>query len=169
MAPSKVSLHPHLPPLYSLLPPHTPLSSNHHYVVVYQVSRSFFVCFFIISSLFSLSPQLLSSDSCSLYLWVCIKVSTLFVSLFCSLASTARWNHMLFVFWISVCNWRHSKSNRFWKCHVVNILPGDIILKSAMLFHLSFSRLVRGKKPAVTFSVAMFNSQVPSWEVLNKC
>ena len=70
-------------------------SHNYHTVICVHESFFFFLC--LIPSSFSPSPQpppLWQLPVCSLYPWDCLH----FVSLFCSLDSTYKWDHMVLVF-----------------------------------------------------------------------
>ena len=77
-------------------PPHTsfPLVIT----ILLSVSMSFCCCCCLIPSPFSLSSATpLHSDSCQSVLCLYKSVSSLFASLFCSLNSTYKWNHMVLV------------------------------------------------------------------------
>ena len=94
LTPSKVSFCHHLiTPLPSSASPRTFPSGNHHTdVCVYEV---FVFC--LIPSSFSPSPPP-SVYSCQFVFCIYESVSNLFVSLFCLLDSTYKWNHMALAF-----------------------------------------------------------------------
>ena len=87
--PSQVSFHHHLPSLFLLLlPPHSFPSGNHHTVVCVWVV---FLCFCLTLHHFHPAPQTPSPLTAVSLLYLC--VCFYFVSLFCSLDSTYKWNH----------------------------------------------------------------------------
>ena len=95
---SSLLLSPFIPPLPSSPAP-TPFTSDNHHTVV-CVCEGFF-CLILSSFLYS-SPlhttPFWELSVCSL----CLSVYFYFVCLFCSLDSTHKWNHMVFVFfWLA--------------------------------------------------------------------
>ena len=90
-----VSCH-HLSPCCPLAPPSSPFPSGNHHSVVS-------VCFFLIPSPLSPgTPTSLLSDSCQSIWCIYESVSILFASLFCSLDSTDKWNHMYLALWLTL-------------------------------------------------------------------
>ena len=107
---------PNFPSPFAHLHPSPTLSSGQHHTVGCTYGSGIYVLWLIPSPSFIQSPlSSLSSDSCQSAPCVHAYASILFISLFCSLDSTCKWDHMILVFfWLAYFTLR--KLSIVWLC-----------------------------------------------------